>query len=212
MSRLALTLVTLASLSSIAFAEMAPARRMRVPQPPPDRAAVRAKLVANRNHNLAAFRAYEKAGVFPSNVYLQSELNVWRDEDFHFCAAATIIRASGKIGLVDAVAEQNNFIELADVQQGPLMDWILTSGFTQEELVLVQRPFRPVTKPVTMPAVAPDLKTAETARLKKLYKQIEAKLVANRKRSIETALDVLMKNPAAARALLAASPPPPLAS
>jgi len=204
MSRLALAFTLLATLTTVASARPAaePVQGARMIAPPVlDRDALRAKLIANRAHNLAAFRAYRKAGVFPSNVYRQGELNVWRDEDYHFCAAATIIRASGKIGLVDAVAEQNNFIRLADVEQGPVMDWILTSGFTQAELVLIQRPFRPVAKP-DLARIDPKLRTAETARLAKLYKRIDATLVRNRKRSIELALDRLMKHPAAARALM----------
>ena len=61
------------------------------------------------------------------------------------CAAATIIKMSGQDALVNRVAEQNNFVRLADVEQGPLMDWILTSGFTQDEIAAIQEPFMPVT-------------------------------------------------------------------
>ena len=206
MSRLALAFTLLATLTSVAsadrIAEPVQAARMMIAPPVLDRDALRAKLIANRTKNLAAFRAYQTAGVFPSNVYTQSSLNVWRDDDGHFCAAATIIRTSGNVALVDQVAEQNNFIRLADVTQGPVMDWILTSGFTQAELVLIQRPFRPVTKP-DLAKIDPKLRTAETARLAKLYQRIDATLVRNRKRSIELALDRLMQHPAAARALLA---------
>src|SRR5262245_61422196 len=42
-----------------------------------DRAKVRAKLAANRAANLARFRAYQRAGVFPSNTYTDDKLNVW---------------------------------------------------------------------------------------------------------------------------------------
>jgi hypothetical protein len=165
-----------------------------------DRAAVRAELVKIRHRNLENFRAYEKAGVFPSNVYQPNELNVWRDQDGHFCAAATIIRMSGQTALVDRVAEQNNFIRLADVSQGPLMDWILTSGFTQEELVAIQKPFMPVTeKPVPAPidpvVVDAKLRAAETARLRAIYHQVERDLVKNEKRDLDLATDRLMKHP-----------------
>jgi hypothetical protein len=165
-----------------------------------DRAALRIKLVEQRAANLARFRAYQTAGVFPSNTYELGQLNVWRDRDGHFCAAATIIRNSGQTALVDQVATDNNFIRLADVKQGPLLDWILTSGLTQEEIVAIQRPFRPVSnrphlEPATPVAVDPDLRTAETRRLAALYQQIDAQIVANATASLDLAVDRLMAHP-----------------
>jgi hypothetical protein len=167
---------------------------------PLTRDAVREALLRARHRNLAAFHAYATAGIYPSNVYKDGSLNVWRDQDGHFCAAATIIRASGAIDLTDRVAEQNNFIRLADVTTGPLMDWILTSGLTQDEVVLIQRPFMPVVeKPIPAPtqqvAIDAKLRAAETARLKKLYATIERRLAKNEKKSIELAVDRLMKHP-----------------
>jgi hypothetical protein len=156
-----------------------------------DRATVRAKLAEARASNLARFRAYQMAGVFPSNTFDTRKLNVWRDADGHLCAAATIINASGMTDLVKRVADQNNFIRLADVKQGPLMDWILTSGFTQDEISAIQEPYMPVYR--EQPVVEPDLKTAENARLIKKYKQVDARIVKNQKKSLELAVDRLMK-------------------
>jgi hypothetical protein len=175
------------------------------------RAEVRTMLIANRAANLARFRAYQEAGVFPSNVYTKGSLNVWRDQDGHFCAAATIIRASGDEALVDMVAENDNFIRLADVASGPLMSWILTSGLTQEELVLIQRPFRPVAarpieKPESTIAINAKLRAKETARLAKLYRQIEARLAKQTKRSLDAAVDRLMKRPQLAWKLVHGEP------
>jgi hypothetical protein len=172
-----------------------------------DRDAVRAKLVEQRAANLARFRAYYRAKVYPSNVYKPGALNVWRDQDGHFCAAATIIRASGETALVDKVADQNNFIRLVDVKQGPLMDWMLTSGFTQEELVMIQKPFRPVAErpipdPDTTVAIEPTLRAKETARLFEVYKDVDAKLVKAQKASLERAVDRLMAHPELAEKLL----------
>ncbi|HUJ58908.1 MAG TPA: hypothetical protein VLX92_10460 [Kofleriaceae bacterium] len=157
-----------------------------------DRAAIRAQLAAARAANLAAFRAYVKAGTFPSNTYKPGELNVWRDRDGHLCAAATIIAKSGATDLVAQTARQNNFIRLADVNDGPLMTWILHSGFTQEELVAIQKPFSPVTvRPsVTQPvAVDPSLRAAETARLLAKYAEVDKQLVANEQHSLDVATD-----------------------
>src|SRR5258706_10408535 len=96
----------------------------------PTREAVRAALKARREKNLAAFRAYRKAGVYPHNFVRMGPLNVWMDAEGHLCAAATMIDKDGKHDLVMATAKDNNNIRLLDVTTGPLMDWILTSGFT----------------------------------------------------------------------------------
>jgi hypothetical protein len=166
-----------------------------------DRATVRKMLTDARAHNLAAFHAYAIAGTYPSNIYSNGEINVWRDDDGHFCAAATMIRASGEIALTERVADQNNNIKLGEVTQGPLMDWILTSGLTQEEVALIQRPFNPVaSKPdpqiIAQARIDARKRAAETARLKKLYARIERQLARQQARSLDAATDQLMKHPA----------------
>lgn len=197
----------------------APERRtrpdaLRIAPPVLDRAQLRAKLLDARRKNLAAFHAYRIAGVYPSNVFTSTLGNVWRDQDGHLCAAATIIHASGAVELVERIADDNNFFKIADVEQGPVMDWILTSGLTQEELVRIQRPFRPVaSKPVVAPAtdseldapakpakieIDPAKRAAETRRLAKLYRTIEREL---RGGSIDVAVERLMKRPDLARHL-----------
>lgn len=210
MSRFLLVCSLVASLTSSALAREAP----RFAEAPRDdisishdeeyltvnRAQVRAKLVANRKANLERFRAYQKKGVFPSNTYRDGKLNVWIDAQGNLCAAATIIDASGMSELVRKVAEQNNFIRLADVQQGPLMDWILTSGLTQAEIAAIQEPFEVVTpEPMAEPPapilVDAKLRAQEDARLRKRYKQVEAAIVKNAQRSLDQAVDRLMANP-----------------
>jgi hypothetical protein len=183
------------------------------PARPLDRANVRAALARARAANLAAFRVYQKKGVFPSNTYKKGQLNVWLDEYMHYCAAATIIKMSGQDALVAKVAEENNFIRLADVQQGPLMDWILTSGFTQAEIAMIQEPFRPVVeKPQLEPAkpilVDNQLRKQEDARLRAKYKKVDAAIVKAQRKSLDEATDRLMKNPALAWKLLAAQTAP----
>jgi len=172
---------------------------MPMPHRALDRDTVRAALIRARAANLAAFRAYEKRGMFPSNTFSDDKLNVWRDAAGHLCAAATIIDASGQHDLVIRVAEQTNFIRLADVKQGPLMDWILTSGFTQDEIAAIQEPFMPVAEPRRNSEdpmlVDARLRATENARLRAKYAAVDKMIVANRKRSIELAVDRLMKRP-----------------
>jgi hypothetical protein len=186
-----------------ALAEIqAPRIRIRDQEQPVvlDRATVRAKLAAARAANLQRFRAYQQKGVFPSNTYDGRKLNVWMDDAGNFCAAATIMIASGKWELVNQVAAQNNFIRLGDVKQGPVMDWILTSGLTQAEIAAIQEPFMPVMR--EEPVVNPNLRMAEDARLRAKYKQVEAMIAKNHQKSIDSATDRLMKNQVLAWALV----------
>lgn len=213
LSRLVIAGSLFAALTTSAFANeqrfaRAPmADRIASIAPQPDvapiavtRAAVRVKLAQARAANLQRFRAYQAKGVFPSNTFDNRKLNVWMDEDGHLCAAATIINASGQTDLVQKVAEQNNFIRLADVRQGPLMSWILTSGLTQQEIAAIQEPFMPVYR--EQPVVEPDLRSAENQRLLRTYKQVEAQILKNQKKSLDLAVDRLMKNPALAAAFV----------
>lgn len=200
----------LAGLATPAFADRIaePPSAPRFAVPPPrapesDPRAVREALAAARAANLARFRAYYRARVYPQNVYADKLTNVWRDEAGHYCAAATIIRKSGQqdlVELVDRVAEQNNFIRLAEVKEGPLMDWILTSGFTQEEIALIQRPFMPVAD--ANPVVAKKLSASETRRLAKLYREIDDKLVRNERTSLDRATERVMKQRLLAQSLV----------
>ena len=165
-----------------------------------DRATLRAMLIANRATNVASFRAYVKRGVFPSNTYRNGKLNVWIDQAGNKCAAATMIDDWGLGELVTRVAEQNNFIRLKDVRQGPLMNWILMSGLTQEEIVAIQEPGFMVRVREPAPAPQPilvdaELRKAEDVRLTRRYQQVDAMIAKNQKRSIELAIDRLMKHP-----------------
>jgi len=105
-----------------------------------DRDALRKELAARREANLKRFHAYRKARIYPHNSYESGAVNVWRDADGHLCAVATMVFKDGLEQLTDATATDNNFIKISDVTSGPLADWVLTSGFTQEELVMIQWP------------------------------------------------------------------------
>ena len=222
MSRLLIAFSLVASLGSLASADrIAPAQRFAqppatagrtepaepavaphisiAPRPALDRATLRMHLAEQRAANLARFRAYQQKGVFPSNTFKPGKLNVWLDNDGHYCAAATIIRMSGQVALVDKVAEQNNFIRLIDVKQGPVMDWILTSGFTQEEIAAIQEPMDVVTDGPSMDPEQPApvnarMRSVENQRLIKKYKDVDAALVKNAKASLDIAVDRLLRH------------------
>jgi hypothetical protein len=160
------------------------------------RARLRKVLASRRAKNVAAFRAYARRGVFPHNYVTSGALNVWTDEDGHLCAAATMIFRSGARSLVREVARTDNYVKLGDVTEGPLMDWILTSGLTQAEVAAIQEPFMGGRElPVEPAPGSQDWRIAEDARLRARYAEVLAQLAASPATSIDTAIDALAWRP-----------------
>lgn len=106
----------------------------------PDHTALRAALAKQRQENLQRFHKYRVKGVYPHNLYEPGMMNVWKDPDDHLCAIATLVDEAGLKDLVEKTAKDENFVKIADLDHGPLVDWILTSGLTQEEAVMIQAP------------------------------------------------------------------------
>lgn len=191
LKRMAIALCLLAS----------PVAQAHFAQPPvavqeaPSKADVIKALAARRAENLLSFRAYRKGGVYPHNVVRRGPLNVWKDRDGHLCAAATMIDNDGQHDLVAATAKSNNFIRLLDVTEGPLMDWVLTSGFTIEEIDRIQEPMMMRDEPT------PDYKLAD-ATLAKDYAKTDTWLVGQAKSSLDIAARRLLENPGLARRLV----------
>lgn len=176
--------------------------RIRRPEPRINartRARLRAVLAARRTKNVATFRAYARRGVYPRNYITNDSLNVWIDGDGRMCAAATMIFRSGKKALVRQVARDNNFIRLADVTDGPLLDWILTSGLTHDEVIAIQAPT--VGGPrgdwrMTPEEPAPqDWRVTEAARLRAHYDEVLSDLSRDRADSLDSAIDALVWRP-----------------
>ncbi|HUS33155.1 MAG TPA: hypothetical protein VMZ53_31855 [Kofleriaceae bacterium] len=168
---------------------------MPVRELPPTKAEVIQALKDRRAKNLKSFIAYRKGGVYPHNSFRRGPLNVWMDAEGHLCAAATMIDKDGKHDLVEATATSNNNIRLLDVVRGDLLDWILTSGFTIEEIDRIQAP-----------QIMPDEWMLdfrqEDSKLAAGYAKTEKALVKNQKASLELAAKRLMENPHLARQLV----------
>jgi hypothetical protein len=164
----------------------------------PSRAAVKAALAKRRAHNLAAFHAYWSAGVYPHNTYRVGPLNVWRDDSGHFCAAATMIDKDGQHELAEKTGNANPYIRLLDTTEGPLLDWMMTSGLTIEEIDRIQAPM------IEPPMVDAQTLAAEDAKLKKGYIATEAFLKKHANEDLELATTRLMHYPALASALVQA--------
>lgn len=164
---------------------------------PKVRARLRRVLSVRRARNISAFRAYVRRGIYPHNFVQPGSLNVWIDEEGHMCAAATMIFKSGARALVRQVGREQNYIHLADVTTGPVMDWMLTSGLTQTEIATIQEPFFEVPNQPDPRRRDPqlDARAQEDARLRARYAEVLQILAADPDASLEAAIDRLAGRP-----------------
>lgn len=130
MLRAILAAALLISVGSTSRADDGPGYRERL----------RSALEKQRKAHLANFHKYRVKRVYPHNKYEPDMRNVWKDRDDHLCAIATLVNTDGLTELVDEVATKQNFVKISDLTDGPLVDWVLTSGLTQEEVVMIQAP------------------------------------------------------------------------
>jgi hypothetical protein len=107
-----------------------------------------------------------------------------------------MIDKDGKHDLVIQTANTNNALRLLDVTEGDLMSWILTSGFTIEEIDRIQAPMV-LPDEMRMPNFA-----LEDAKLAAGYAKTDTWLVKREKASLEIAAKRLMENPELARQLV----------
>ena len=96
-----------------------------------------AELAAKREVTLARLHDYMIAGEFPADS-AGMPASIFRDAAGRECPMASLITQSGHDDLVSEVVAKNNELRLADVTEGPLMDWILDSGLTKDEVVMIQ--------------------------------------------------------------------------
>ena len=148
------------------------------------RAAWRKKLAARRQDDIQRLHDYWVAGQFPVNRDADGMLNVFVDDQGHLCAVANLLKLSGQDTLVAQTAEDQNFIVLRDVHDGPLMGWMLTSGLTQEEIALIQEPYEPYQPD-------PLAQQQEIERLQRHFKMVERQLREDSDQSLDVALDRL---------------------
>jgi hypothetical protein len=103
-------------------------------------------LLVRRAQQLISLRAYREAGRFPLNREPEAPLRpIFNDVDGSPCAVGYLMLCSGRHREVAAISRANNFVVARDVNDGPLMDWILQSGFTHEEVALIQPFYGPPT-------------------------------------------------------------------
>ena len=177
-----------------------------------DHAAVRARLAAHRAQQIERLHAYGERGEFPRQATSQAPLHVFRDDAGRLCAVANLIDKDGRGDLVLATARAHNDLAIADVADGPILDWALASGLTKEEIVRIQAPAPPLV-PARMPKAAPprpaDVAKNEalrdvrpmsvpemTAAIRAHVREVEAELREGTEPSLDVAVERLLATPA----------------
>lgn len=159
-----------------------------------DRAALRDALAQRRQISLDRFLAYREGRVYPINTFADGLQHVWLDELGTLCAAATIIAGDWGYDVTASVSYEDNFVRLADVKDGPLADWMLTSGLTHAELVAIQEPMMREPRPQASPE--------EITRLYTVYTSVERQIRSLWDENLDAATDALLARPDLARQVL----------
>jgi len=185
--------------------------------PSPTDAELRAALVARRSHHLDVLRAYRQAEVFPINTTIPGEGHFLIDDSGTLCAVANLIAKDGHKDLIIIAARTDNGLLFGDVKSGPIHDWILTSGFTQEEIARIQVPApyvgdHPLEPDPVQPGTQPEPSPVElaNAKVRAYLVAIEAELRTNA--GIDTALARLQAHPELIADLMWSQPGPAVAA
>lgn len=173
----------------------APAKVEKVAKVEIDRAALRAKLAVRRAEVVERFLAYRDARAYPvARGEDGTYHHVWIDEYNQLCAAATLVSKDWGREVAIQIGQDNVGIRLADAD-GELLDWILTSGMTQAELVAIQVPGFVANRNVP--------REREIRRLYDIYVDVERQVRSLWDKNLDLAVDALMKRPDLAREVLA---------
>jgi hypothetical protein len=96
----------------------------------------------SRRRNLDFLREYIQAGRFPRNEEVEGETPIFVDARGAPCAVAYLMLKAGREDLVRQVVEEDNYIRIGEVREGPVLDWIRGSGLSQEECAAIQPSYR----------------------------------------------------------------------
>jgi hypothetical protein len=109
----------------------------------------RRALASARKANVERIAEYRRRGRFPhyddrtpSGVaqigHRLFRRPVFIDQHGTSCAVAFLMQAAGCAKQAEDIARTNVHVKVEEVEDGPLFEWVLRSGFTHEEVALVQ--------------------------------------------------------------------------
>jgi hypothetical protein len=99
----------------------------------------RQRLAEERLTNVRRLHRYQRRGLFPINQHVADRAApVFVDNYDTACAVGHLMRESGWSEEVAAIQAENNLVYVTDVAEGPVVEWVATSGLTQEEAAIIQ--------------------------------------------------------------------------
>ncbi len=182
---------------------------------PPSARDWKARLARNRQIQIERLRAYARRRVFP--IYrgpnraprvLHRELTdrepVFVDDRGTHCAVGYLMDRAGWSDVVADIAASNNHVYIEEVDDGPLIRWIETSGLTQQEASFVQpsygsRPLRPRKPPpptddeAELPPPPPTGYASDVAELVRHFRRVDEQLREDSEMSLDEAYDRLRR-------------------
>ncbi len=98
-----------------------------------------------RAKNLDYLNAYWKQGVFPKNIYKNRRIPVFIDHRGVYCAVGQLMADTGHADVAKRVADRYNLALVREMAELGFVDgvvqWQQNSGFTLDELALIQPPY-----------------------------------------------------------------------
>ncbi|MCB9230731.1 MAG: hypothetical protein H6581_03670 [Bacteroidia bacterium] len=92
----------------------------------------------SRQHLIEVLDGYRKAGNFPLNYYRHERIPVFIDEHDTHCAVGYLLQQTGREDLARRIAAADNYVWVKDIHEADLLAWQQESGFSLEELKLIQ--------------------------------------------------------------------------
>jgi antitoxin component YwqK of YwqJK toxin-antitoxin module len=91
-----------------------------------------------RKKNLDILHEYILAGNFPKNYYKSFRTPVFIDEHGTHCAVGYLMMRTGHDDLAQRISSNDNYVFVKKIDDAELPDWQQASGFSVEELALIQ--------------------------------------------------------------------------
>jgi hypothetical protein len=99
----------------------------------------RQRLAEERLTNVRRLHRYQRRGLFPINQHVADRAApVFVDNYDTACAVGHLMREAGWGEEVAAIQAENNLVYVTDVSEGQVVEWVATSGLTQEEAAIIQ--------------------------------------------------------------------------
>ena len=104
-----------------------------------DRRAALIFLAKNRQRQIKRLRNYMNRGRFPLNEGQSlGAVPIFVDRHDTHCAVGHLMHLDGKGTEVSQIVGENNLVRVLSVHDGSLIQWIRSSGLTQEEAAMIQ--------------------------------------------------------------------------